>query len=50
MVAGVVCQSTPYLEDIAATCVDMVLERREYKVASLVCLPVSYAYGGTTKA
>jgi len=38
------------LEDIAATCVDMVLERRESKVASLVCLPVSYAYGGTTKA
>lgn len=38
------------VEEMAAACVDMVLERRTTKMASLVCLPVSYAYGGTTKA
>lgn len=38
------------VEDMAATCVDLVLEKRASKVASLICLPVSYAYGGTTKA
>jgi len=38
------------VEDMAAICVDMVLEKRSSKVASLVCLPVSYAYGGTTRA
>lgn len=38
------------VEDMAAICVDMVLQKRSSKVASLVCLPVSYAYGGTTRA
>ena len=37
------------LEDIAETCVDMVVERRWEKTPSMVCLPVSYAYGGTTR-
>ena len=37
------------LEAIAATCVDTVLEQHLAKAPSLVCLPVSYAYGGTTK-
>ncbi len=37
------------LEDIAETCVNMVLQDRSAKVPSLVCLPVSYAYGGTTR-
>lgn len=36
------------IEDIAETCVDMVLQKTSAKVPSLVCLPVSYAYGGTT--
>lgn len=38
------------VEDIAETCVNMVLERHPTKAPSLVCLPVSYAYGGTTRA
>lgn len=37
------------LEAIAATCVEMVLEKRSASAPSLVCLPVSFAYGGTTK-
>ena len=37
------------LEDIAETCVDMVVERRWEKTPSMVCLPVTYAYGGTTR-
>lgn len=37
------------LEEIAETCVNMVLETQSSKVPSLVCLPVSYAYGGTTR-
>lgn len=37
------------LEEIAEVCVNMVLEKDEGKVPSLVCLPVTYAYGGTTK-
>lgn len=38
------------IEDIAETSVDMVLQMRSSKIPSLVCLPVSYAYGGTTRA
>ncbi len=37
------------IEDIAATCVDMVTEKDLDKAPSLVCLPVTYARGGTTK-
>ena len=37
------------IEDIAATCVDMVTEKDLDKAPSLVCLPVTYAQGGTTK-
>ena len=36
------------VEEIAETCVDLLLNKP--KSASLVCLPVNYAYGGTTKA
>ena len=35
--------------EIAEVCVNMVLEKDDTKSPSLVCLPVSYAYGGTTK-
>ena len=37
------------LPEIAETCVDMILEKELSKAPSLVCLPVVYAYGGTTK-
>lgn len=37
------------LEEIAETCVDMVLETEKSRVPSLVCLPVTYAPGGTTR-
>ena len=36
-------------EEIAEVCVNMVLEKDEGKSPSLVCLPVTYGYGGTTK-
>ena len=36
------------VEEIAETCVDMILEKALSKAPSLVCLPVEYAYGGTT--
>lgn len=36
------------IENIAEACVDMVLQEPSSKRPSLVCLPVSYAYGGTT--
>ena len=36
------------LEEIAETCVELILEREEGKIPSLISLPVSYAYGGTT--
>ena len=36
-------------EEIAKICVDMVLEKDDTQSASLVCLPVTYGYGGTTK-
>lgn len=37
------------VDEIAETCVSMVLDRNPKRAPSLVCLPVSYAYGGTTK-
>ena len=37
------------VEDIAEICVDIVLGKNTSKPPSLVCLPVTYAYGGTTK-
>ena len=36
-------------EEMAEVCVDMVLDKDDTKSTSLVCLPVTYAYGGTTK-
>ncbi len=36
------------LDEIAETCVELILEKEEGKIPSLICLPVSYAYGGTT--
>ncbi|MCD7755325.1 MAG: LacI family DNA-binding transcriptional regulator [Firmicutes bacterium] len=38
------------VEEMAETCVEMVLDTENPKAPSLVCLPVHYAYGGTTKA
>lgn len=38
------------VDEIAETCVSMVLDRNSKRTPSLICLPVSYAYGGTTKA
>ena len=37
------------VDEIAETCVSMILEKDLRRLPSLVCLPVSYAYGGTTK-
>ena len=37
------------LEEIAEVCVNMVLEKEENNTPPLVCLPVTYAWGGTTK-
>ncbi len=37
------------VEEMAETCVEMVLHKEDAKTPSLVCLPVTYAYGGTTK-
>ena len=34
---------------IAEACVDMALRWEEARTPSLLCLPVTYAYGGTTK-
>lgn len=36
------------MERIAETCVDLVLDGHPEKAPSLICLPVNYAYGGTT--
>ena len=38
------------LEEMAETCVELILDKEEGKIPSLICLPVTYAYGGTTKA
>ncbi|MDE7244856.1 MAG: substrate-binding domain-containing protein, partial [Oscillospiraceae bacterium] len=37
------------LEELAETCVNLVLDHRPEKAPSLICLPVRYAYGETTK-
>lgn len=37
------------VDEMAETCVNMILEKDLRRLPSLVCLPVSYAYGGTTK-
>lgn len=37
------------MERIAETCVDILLDDHPAKAPSLICLPVSYAYGGTTR-
>lgn len=37
-------------EAMAETCVRLVLEETDTNTPSLLCLPVSYAFGGTTKA
>ena len=37
------------VDKIAQTCVDMLLREDRANAPSLVCLPVSCAYGGTTK-
>ena len=38
------------VDAIAETCVDLVLQDSHANTPSLLCLPVRYAYGGTTKA
>lgn len=38
------------VEKIAATCVEMLLEEDRTRLPSLVCLPVDYVYGGTTRS
>ncbi|HIQ77279.1 MAG TPA: LacI family DNA-binding transcriptional regulator [Candidatus Faecousia excrementipullorum] len=37
------------VEEMAEACVNMVLDKGQSQVPSLVCLPVTYAYGGTTR-
>lgn len=37
------------LEAMAESCVELVLDGRREQAPSLICLPVSYAYGGTTR-
>lgn len=37
------------VEQIAETCVSMVLSDSPFQAPSLLCLPVTYAYGGTTR-
>ena len=37
------------VQEIAETCVSTVLSKHLSNVPSLICLPVKYAYGGTTK-
>lgn len=37
------------LPEMAEMCVDLLLRETEMKKPPLICLPVSYAYGGTTK-
>lgn len=38
------------VDAIAETCVDLVLSANREQAPSLICLPVHYAYGGTTRA
>lgn len=37
------------VERIAETCVDMLLREDRTGIPNLVCLPVTYGFGGTTK-
>ena len=37
------------VDAIAATCVDLVLNNDRTQIPSLLCLPVTYGFGGTTK-
>lgn len=37
------------VEEMAEICVNLVLDRDDNKSPSLICLPVRYAYGGTTR-
>lgn len=37
------------VQDIAEMCVELLLQEKMHTKPPLVCLPVSYAYGGTTK-
>ncbi|MGL5258581.1 MAG: LacI family DNA-binding transcriptional regulator [Lachnospiraceae bacterium] len=37
------------IEDIADTCVDLILQEHTTQKPQLICLPVTYACGGTTK-
>ena len=37
------------LKGIAKACVNLVLDEQAEENPSLICLPVSYAYGGTTR-
>ena len=37
------------VKEIAETCVDMLLSHDRRRIPSLVCLPVCYQYGGTTR-
>ena len=38
------------VEEMAEVCVDLVLDKKEdAKAPSLICLPVHYSFGGTTK-
>lgn len=38
------------VQQIAASCVDLLLEKQEGAAPTLICLPVQFADGGTTKA
>ena len=38
------------VDQIAETCVDLILEKALSKAPSLICLPVTYACGGTTRS
>ncbi len=38
------------VDEMARTCVEVILERDMGRSPSLVCLPVEYAYGGTTRS
>ena len=37
------------IEKIAQTCVDFLLEKDRSNLPALICLPVTYAAGGTTR-
>ena len=38
------------VDEIAEACIDMLLDQRSAQTPSLVCLPVHYEWGGTTRA